>query len=310
MKIAAVQFNAVLADVPGNLRQSEKYICEASAAGAELVLLPEFFSSAIGFAERMLDVPTQNAAVRDTLKQWAVAYQVIIGGSYIAFDGKDARNRFDLVFPSGEIFTHCKDIPTQWENCYYTNGDENNILHTPIGEIGVALCWEMIRYDTVKRLASKADLILAGSCWWDLSKAAPPGSEPERRYNQSLALETPVTFVRLLGIPLIHANHCGEVTALDFPKADKVKTRQLVGAAQIIDGDGQILARRTFDEGGGVVMADVPYRTIHPKAVAALPKRYWIPDLPASYLRAWETFNSLGQEYYRTVALPYYRTHR
>jgi len=247
--------------------------------------------------------------VRNTLMQWASAYRIIIGGSYIAFDGNDAHNRFDLVFPSGEVFSHCKDIPTQWENCYYTNGDENNILHTPVGEIGVALCWEMIRTDTVKRLSGKADLILAGSCWWDLSKAAPPGSEPERQYNHTLALETPVTFAGLLGVPLVHASHCGEITALDFPRADKIKTRQMVGAAQIVDGDGRILAKRPFQEGGGFVLADVAYEHAQPKTAAVLPERYWIPDLPGSYLRAWETNNPLGREYYRAVALPYYRIH-
>jgi predicted amidohydrolase len=168
VKIAAIQLDADYADVKANLIKSEKYIRQAALAGAGLVLLPEFFTSAAGFSERMLKVAVQNKRIPQLLKQWSAEYGTILGGSYISFDGENAFNTFILVFPDGAVFEHKKDIPTQFENCYYTNGDENNILVTPIGNIGVALCWEMIRYDTLRRISGKADLVLAGSCWWDL----------------------------------------------------------------------------------------------------------------------------------------------
>jgi predicted amidohydrolase len=142
------------------LKKSEDYIRQSVSAGAEFVLLPEFFTSAIGFSEHMLDVAIQNRQALKWIKQWAAEYRVTIGGSYNSFDRENAFNLFSLVFPNGEIYEHRKDIPTQFENCYYTNGDEYNVLATPIGNIGVALCWEMIRYDTLKRISGKVDL-----CW-------------------------------------------------------------------------------------------------------------------------------------------------
>lgn len=308
MKIAAIQLNARFADVKTNLMKSEKSIEQAVSEGAELVLLPEFFTSAIGFSQQMLNVALDNRRVPDLLKQWAAKYKVIMGGSYLSFDGSNAFNAFDLVFPSGDLFEHKKDIPTQFENCYYTDGDENNVLVTPIGHIGVALCWEMIRYDTLKRLIGKADVILSGSCWWDLPIDAPPERESLRRYNQSLARDTPVTFAKLAGIPVAHASHCGKVTALHFPDADKMQTRQLVGAAQIINGDGQVLARKDFSEGEGFVMADITWKTAGQKK-KVVDSRYWIPDLPDSYIHAWETSNQIGKQYYESVALPYYKSH-
>jgi predicted amidohydrolase len=307
MKIAAIQINADFADVKSNLIKSEEYIRQSVSAGAEFVLLPEFFTSAIGFSEQMLDVSVQNRQVLKSMKQWAAHYRVIIGGSYIAFNGKDAFNLFSLVFPNGEVFEHRKDIPTQFENCYYTNGDENNVLATPIGNLGVAMCWEMIRYDTLKRIIGKVDLILAGSCWWDLPEDAPIESEPLRRYNQNLACETPVTLAKLLGVPVVHANHCGKAAAFNFPNADKIQTRQFVGAAQIADGKGHVLARRHFHEGGGIVISDISWDTADRERTAVLPAQYWVPDLPDSYLRAWETVNPQGKHYYETVALPYYK---
>lgn len=308
MKIAAIQLNADFANVKSNLIKSEDYIRQSVLAGAELVLLPEFFTSAIGFSKQMLDVAIQNCKVLQLLKQWAAVYKVIIGGSYIAFDGEDAFNLFSLVFPDGEVFEHRKDIPTQFENCYYTNGDENNVLVTPIGNFGVAMCWEMIRYDTIKRITGKIDLVLSGSCWWDLPVDAPPEREALRQYNQNLACETPVTLAKLLGVSVVHANHCGKVAAFNFPNTDKMQTRQYVGAAQIVDGNAHVLARKQYFEGGGFVISDLSWDTADRKMANGLPDKYWVPNLPDSYIRAWETVNPQAKRYYNSVTLPYYKS--
>ena len=214
---------------------------------------------------------------------------------------------FLLCFPDGSTFAHKKDIPTQFENCYYTTGDTENILRTPIGRIGVTLCWEMIRYDTVRRLAGKVDFVLAGSCWWDLPEDAPPERQPLREYNQRLAAETPARLAGLLRVPVIHANHCGRVTAGNFPGADRQQTRQLVGATQILSGQGQILASRAFDQGEGLVCAELEGGGGR-RTDAPYPTDYWIPDLPESYINAWNTLNPLGARYYRDIAVPRYKS--
>lgn len=309
MKIAAVQLNADFANIQANLIQSENYIKQASLAQAELVLLPEFFTSAIGFSEQMLDVAAQNEQVHTMLIRWAAKYKIAIGGSYIHFDGHNAFNLFELVFPSGETFGHKKDIPTQFENCYYTHGDTDNVLITPIGNIGVALCWEMIRYDTLKRLAGKVDIILCGSCWWDLPEDASTERASLRQYNQRLALEAPVTLAKLLNVPVVHANHCGKVSALNFPNADRMQTRQLVGGAQIIAGDGQVVKRKAFSDGDGFILSDVIWDTHNRSTANKLQKDFWIPDLPEPYIKAWETVNPKGQHYYSSISLPYYKKH-
>ncbi len=288
LRIAALQLDAAFADVKTNVEKCRHYIKQAADNGAELIVLPEFFSSAIGFSDKMLDVAAMNRPIPNLLKLWAKDYQIAVCGSYIFFDGHNAYNLFSLIFPNGQSFEHKKDIPTQFENCYYTRGDEDNILYTPIGDIGMALCWEMLRYDTLRRLSGKVSLVLAGSCWWDLPIDSPAEREPLRHYNQTLAVETPVTFAKLLGVPLVHASHCGTVTALRFPDADKIQTRRLVGAAQIINADGNIASKRRFNEGEGLVISDI---APHKEAAKKFPEQYWIPDLPTSYLNAWEKLN-------------------
>ena len=314
MKVAVIQLDAVFADFNENLKRVNNLVFQAVKDGAEFVVLPEFFTSAIGFSSKLLDTVLQNKKTHEFLVQLSSQYNIIIGGSHLFFDGYQCYNLFELVFPGGETFTHKKDLPTQFENCYYTKGDTNRILHTPIGDIGVALCWEMIRYDTIRDLSAKADLILAGSCWWDLPDNALPERDPLRQYNQQLALETPVQFAKLLHTPVIHANHCGKVTAYKFTNSDnnfpidsELQTRQMVGAAQIISSEGEIIARRTFHEGGGIIAENLKWRNTIRKEADADRNKYWIPDLPESYLKAWETLNPQGEKYYNTIALPYYR---
>lgn len=302
MKIAAVNFNAVFANLEENLIQVNDYVKEASGLGVELILFPEFFTSSMGRTEAMLDVAIHSSRVEEVLLQLAAQHNIIIGGSYLLFDGKDSYNLFQLIFPDGSIFSHKKDIPTIAENCYYTYGDKANILKTPIGDIGVALCWEMNRYDTLKRLSEKVDIVLAGSCWEDLREGA-----PLREYNKQFAMQTPVTFAKLLHVPVIHSNHCGKVTAVDFYDEENPFTFQMVGATQIIDEAGNVIAKRTFDEGEGMIISEISIDRSKRKPADINPNNYWIEDMKEPYIYAWENFSPICEDYYNNVAKPYYK---
>lgn len=301
LKVAAVNFNAVFANVDENIKQVANYVKQAADVGVELILFPEFFTSSMGRSEAMLDVAVKSGHVEDILIQLASQYNIIIGGSYVLFDGKDSHNLFKLVFPDGSVFLHKKDIPTIAENCYYTCGDENNILKTSIGDIGVALCWEMNRYDTLKRLSQKVDIVLAGSCWEDLRDGT-----PLRQYNKQFALQTPVTFAKLLHVPVIHSNHCGKVTAVDFYDEKNPFTFQMVGATQIIDENGNVIARQSFDEGEGMVISEISLKRGKKKPADINYSKYWIEDMPDQYIYAWENYSGICKDYYNNVAKPYY----
>ncbi len=304
MIAAALLMDTALADVEYNLQAARRLVSDAAKQGAQLIVLPEFFNSCMGFDNSMLTVAQRDLYTLNEITALAQKLNVILCGSFLSFCGEDVYNRFAIVLPSGEQFFHCKDIPTQFENCYYTDGDEQNILHTPIGDIGVALCWEMLRYDTARRLANKVDFVVAGSCWWDLPKDAPPEHDLLRRYNQALAMDTPSTFARLLHVPLVHAAHCCSTISSRFPAADRLQVRRMVGAAQICGGDGTVLARRGFTEGEGYVLhAITPRRS---KQMPVFPQKYWIIELPDVYLEAWERNNALGRAYYQSVSKPCY----
>ncbi len=304
VRVAAIQQDAVFADVRKNLRQLRLHVRDAVASGAELVLLPYLFTSAMGLSDRMLKVPIQNEKVRKVVKKWSVKYQVILGGSYLSFDGQHTHNIFELVFPDGEVFTHRQDTPSEFEASYYAGSDDDdNILQTPVGDIGVVLGLEIMRYDILKRLTGEVDVVLSGYCWWDL-----PGTDEDlRQFNVDLALDAPVAFARSLGVPLIHASHCGHAPGFDVPLGHKAPVRQFVGAAQIIGHSGAVLARKPYLDGAGIITADLAWDALERPAATQFPDRHWIPELPEPYIDAWNSLYAPGQAYYHAVALPYYR---
>jgi len=96
MKVAAVQMKAVLGDVNANLKKARGLAEDAFRSGAEWVILPEFFTSAVGFTKRMKNaaLPLDGPAM-DMLRSLAKAHDGIAGGSYIAWHGSDCYNTFE-----------------------------------------------------------------------------------------------------------------------------------------------------------------------------------------------------------------------
>ncbi|MCC8108894.1 MAG: carbon-nitrogen hydrolase family protein, partial [Planctomycetes bacterium] len=260
----------------------------------------------MGYSEMMLDVALTGDRVEHWLRETSRKYGVLIGGSYLAFDGNDAHNLFQLVEPDGAAYSHRKDIPTLVENCYYAPGDTNHIFHTPFGAVGVAMCWEMVRYDTIRRMSGKVDLVLGGMCWADLPDW--DGGADLKRYNREYARRTPLRFAELVKAPVVHANHCGTIRAYDFPDDKTLHTLHMIGATQIIDADGRLLAERRWDEGPGVIAATVTWDESERRPAEIDATRYWVEDMPEPYLYSWENNNRIGMDYYARRARPYYQS--
>lgn len=307
MKIAAVHMDTILADVNANMENTKKRIQEAVKDGAELVLFPEFFTTGFAFTPKLLDAVLKYENPQIKLSKWAKEFNVIIGGSYLVFNGEDTLNTFSLTFPNGQVFTHSKDIPTIFEHSSYTYGDENNVLETPIGNIGVALCWEQIRYDTVRRMIGRVDLVLAGSCWWGFCEDDPKELQSLSKEHQDMAVNAPIELAKILQVPVIHSSHFATFTGLNFLKGEKKQTRTIMGATQIINETGDVIARRLYNEEAGLISSDVKYNTLPKQAGTIKTNEYWIPKMPPEYLKFWEIINPMCEKYYKSVSRPYYQ---
>lgn len=312
IRMAAIQMYAEFGEVDANLEQAERLVREAFAQGAEWVILPEFFTSAMGFHPKMLDAARpSDGEPYQLLLRLAREHGGVVGGSFISLKAETghAYNTFVLAFPDGSTFAHDKDVPTMIENCYYIGGNDDGVLDTPAGKVGVALCWEFIRTQTLRRLIGKVGLVVGGSCSWDVPEGF-VGKEADELHNYLLNMlkDTPAKFAKMLGVPVVHASHAGKLEGFNPPDEKIPFHSRFLGETQIVGGQGEILARRTYEEGEGIVLAEIQMGQVSAsEARPPIPKRFWIPDHPKMILHSWEEQNKFGRDYYNSVTLPHRR---
>ncbi len=306
LRVAALQMTPKLGDAEANLAQAEQLVRQAQKQGAEWIVLPEMFTSAAAYHPDMLGaIRPLDGAPAQMMHRLARQGGSVIGGSFLASRDGEVFNSFLLVFPDGRMLRHDKDHPTYWENCFYRGGADDGVLDTPLGGVGSVLCWEFIRSQTLRRLQGKVRLVLGGSCWWTLSDDV-DADNPLRADNLKMLQEAPTRCARLLGVPVVHGSHAGPFNGFFSPDLPDVPyDSRYLGEAMIVDAQGEVLARRSAEQGAGVLVAriELPER---PRANPPIPEDFWLPkEMPEPWKASWERWLSSGSHYYRSVTQPF-----
>lgn len=299
-KVAAIQLETAVGALDENLSLVRRLTEEALGQGADIIALPEFFTGALAPSDAAFRValPAGRNVATDFLIETATAHHKYIGGSLLVSDGSNLFNRYYLATPSGQLHIHDKDLPTMWENCFYIGGDDDGVFATELGNVGAAVCWELIRTQTISRMLGRVDLVMTGTHWWDLPQNWPGVPYLLRRVtrdNRTLSEQAPAVFARLIGIPVLQASHCG-IVAGDFYLTPRRNTRlpyrtKFVGATQIVDGNGRVVAQRSTQEGPGVVIGEVELGRVATPPAGAPSSRFWIPKLPLLHRLYWTQQN-------------------
>jgi predicted amidohydrolase len=312
MRVAAVQLEVALVDVPANLAACESLVRDAARAGAEAVALPEFFTTGVAFLPELADAAlAPDGAATEMLLRLGRDEGVLVGGSFLCRDTDgDVRNAFFLAGPDGLLGRHDKDLPTSWENAFYVGGKDDGVIAADGLAVGAAVCWEFMRSGTARRLRGKVDLVMGGSNWWSIPRW-PPAAYTRRAEtaHAAMAAHAPGVFGRYVGAPVVHAAMSGAVSCR---LRGGVRYRgHFEGGAQISDADGRVLARRERAEGSGFVIADVEARRTPP--CEQVPDRFWLHrrgalgaiawNLDRTFLPRWYVANVRGRAP-MTVELP------
>jgi len=304
-RVAAVQMEARVADVPYNIDHAARLIDDAIAQDAKIIAIPEFFTTRIVYDERLFEcsLPPENPAL-DMLVAKATRSKVHIGGSYLEMRDGDVYNTYVLVEPDGKVHRHDKDLPTMVENAFYVGGCDDGLMDTSLGKVGAAVCWEMVRTQTVRRLVGKVDLLMTGSHWWSEPGWPVLGSAFAEKFhagNGRLMHRTPGFLAGYIGAPLLHAGHCGilEGGFLTVPgtRLTVATKTQLMGETQIIDARGTILKSRHYSEGPGLIVDDIALGAQAPRQTA--PDGFWIPNLDKVSKLLWVHQNACGKAAYK-----------
>jgi len=162
---------------------------------------------------------------------------------------------------------------------------------------GTAICWEFMRTMTARRLRNQVDVIMGGSCWWSIPTNYPGWLqrlwEPENSRNALAAIKDSA---RLIGAPVIHAAHCGEIEC-PMPGLPIIKYRGFFeGNAAIVDANGHVLAHRSAKQGEGIVCAEISLGA--QATTEEIPNRYWLRNRGLLPTLAWHHHRWLGRHWY------------
>lgn len=184
-RLAACQYPIErLPDFSFYRRKMESWVNEAAAAGARLLVFPEYaameLTSLLAPRDRQ-DLRRQLDALQDFLPDFLDLCVVLakkrgihlVAPSFpVRMTGDAFRNRAHLMTPSGQIVFQDKLKMTRFESeqMGISSGDALKIFETPLGRIGVAICYDA-EFPHLARAQSEAgaDVILVPSCTEHLS---------------------------------------------------------------------------------------------------------------------------------------------
>lgn len=298
MRCAAIQLEAVPADVDANLAATERLVEQAAAAGAKTIALPEFFTTGIGFWPELANAAlSPDGKATELLLSLARRHGVMIGGSLLVRDtDANVRNAYLVVTADGVAGRHDKDLPTMWENAFYIGGHDDGVIKVGTLTVGAAVCWELMRTQTVRRLRGRIDLAMTGSGWWSIPSWWPTASfrRMEAR-NASTARRAAASFATYVGAPVLHAAHAGTLQCR-MPWLPLDYAGRFEGGTMIVAADGTVLACREQTEGEGIVVADIEVCRRTP--IADVPKGFWLHPRGALPAAVWHYQRLHGRRYY------------
>ncbi len=310
LRVAAVQMTSRYGNVDANLTTARRLVREAISEGATWIVLPEFFTTGYGPGDdpAFLDAHRPRVGeISEFLQELAKKSGGAVGGSFLAQRDGDTYNTFALATADGPVFYHDKDAPSTYQEASnYIGGEEDDegICNLSAGlDVGLALCWEMIRFRTARRLQNEVDIVLTGSNYHDCDAL----DDFESRFcerNAQILEEKPGKLARLVGAPVVLANPVGSFKIPSFHDPSRKFDMEYMGRSRIVDAKGQDIAVSEKGRDEDVLVADVEIGRVPP--LDKLHDRFWIPDVPEFYNTVFEKHAPEGAKVYREVV----RKHR
>ncbi|WP_369051845.1 carbon-nitrogen hydrolase family protein [Kineococcus terrestris] len=243
-------------DLEENFAAIGRLLQEARASGTHLLALPEAclggYLSGLGAAEDRGTARSRRErpgppALRldgpELRRVQRMAGDVVVVLGFCEDGGADRYNTAVALTGDGLLGVHRKVHQPLGENLSYAAGDRFEAFDTPVGRLGMQICYDKAFPEAARALALDGARIVVSVSAWPASRTAAAADLAEDRwtkrfdlYDRARALENQVVWVA--------ANQAGTFGALRY-----------VGSAKVVGPGGDVLA--ATGTGAGVAVADV-----------------------------------------------------
>jgi predicted amidohydrolase len=234
-------------DVVGGLARMEDLLDEARRSHAELVVFPE--TTLGGYVREDMPPPRMLPPSLDIDGPEVRAVIEMAGDTVVCFgltteEQGERKNVALCVSGDGILGRHDKVHLPPAERFGYTPGSSFEAFDTPIGRIGMLICYDKLFPEAARALALDGAETLCSLASWPLDRRRPapvPMDDRQVRHfdtaDVARAIENQVT--------VVSSNMTGPWGDLTY-----------LGSAKVVDPDGQVLAR-TDGVGAGTALAVV-----------------------------------------------------
>ncbi len=295
IRVASVQMHSENGDYEGNRARAQKLIGMAARRKAQLILIPEFALAGYRFTDDIWEMAEPlHGRTGDWLKSLSMKHRAYIGTCILERDGTDFYDTFILTGPGKDEFWHHRKIePAFYEAFYFKGGGANpNVFDTPLGRIGVSICFDSSKTHSLKMLSQGAPaLVLIPFSCPGLARFI-PGRDRKNWDEQYTA--TPLAYSRCLGVPVVTSNKTGAFES-PLPMSAGLRVRSaFLDCSQIVDARGNVVAKSGAGEDVIVAGVELP-RAEDMLQAPFVPGGRWMPGYTAGVrFSAWYS-NTMGR---------------
>ena len=164
MLLACAQYAVRDGDPETNLGRSRAWISTAAEAGADLVVLPELSNSGCDvFSREMALRLAEGVREGPTVRAWAEAareFGLLVVGGLLEVEGETIYNSAVVVGTDGLLGRYRKTHFWDREKLVYEPGHELPVFETPLGTLGLLVCYDAWFPEAIRTLAMRGAEIL------------------------------------------------------------------------------------------------------------------------------------------------------
>lgn len=243
-RLACVQMEPLIGEPERNRAATERWIREAAAAGARLVVLPEASVSGYVFADRAEALGYgEEVPGGTTSRLWcelAAELGVHVVGGVLERDGDRLLNAAVVVGPDGVLGVfHKAHLWNDERRIYDRNESGFPVFDTALGRIGVGICYDAWFPETFRSVAlAGADLLVLPSNWVPV-----PGQPADGAAMAQLMCMT--------------GAHSNQIFVAGASRVGVERGQPFIGRSVVVGPDGWPIAGPADPVAEGLLLADV-----------------------------------------------------